>query len=337
MTGSDWRAYEQIYYAVDINDPFSAVVEYGYHFYMYVFRLFAIDFWTFFIFTKFVLYILTVNFILKFNKDKFYITLAFFISFFGLSLFIDNPMRNLIAITIFLFSIKYIINRQLIKFLAIILVASAFHISTLILIPIYWLAKMELDKKWLLAIFIIFNIVLWIFDSQLRSYVNFETGIPFVDSKISFYFGDNSQGNIYTENRIFSLGLLVRFILFIILIHSQKLIKERFGNVIYNLAVLSFFFHRLGIAVPLFGRFLFFVSIPFSIIIVDLILAFEKKSRPVYFLFLTLIIFYTTFTTITLDYKYIPYSNYLSYVAKKEKPSFHERSMYNIRKSPYKK
>ena len=337
MTGSDWRAYEVIYYDLDIKEPLRAQVEYGYQFYMFLFRLFSVDFWTFFITTKVILYAINIRFLMLYNKDKFYFTLAFFISFFGLSLFIDNPMRNLIAVSIFLFSIKYLIQRRFIKYILIILFASLFHISTILIFPLYWLVKLSLGKKKLIAVYILFNILLWVFDAQLRSLFNFETGITFIDSKISFYFGDNATGSIYTENRIFSLGLMVRFLLFFVLVYSEKQIKDRFGIVFFNLVILSFFFHRLGIGIPLFGRFLFFVSIPFAIVMIDLINSFEMKSRPFYAIFVALITFYTTYTTITLDYKYIPYTNYLTYIMKKEKPSYYERSMYNFRNSPYAK
>lgn len=336
MTGSDWRTYELMYYDVDIKEPLKAQIEWGYHVYMLLFRLLSIDFWSFFIFTKVILYSIIVRFILLYNKDKFYITLAFFISFFGLSLFIDNPMRNLIAVSIFLFSIKYIIQRKLFKYMLIILFASLFHISTLLLFPIYWLVNFDFGKKKLIIVYVVFNILLWLFDSQLKALFNFETGIPFIDSKISFYFGDDGTGDTYTENRIFSLGLMVRFLLFFILVYSEKQIKDRFGFVFFNLVILSFFLHRLGIGIPLFARFLLFVSVPFSIVMIELVNSFEKKSRPFYLGFIISIIFYTTFTIITIDYKYIPYSNYLTYVLNKEKPSYYERSMYNFRNSPYK-
>ena len=41
-----------------------------------------------------------------------------------------------------------------------------------------------------------------------------------------------------------------------------------------------------------------------------------------------------TYTTITADYRYIPYSNYFQYLMQ-DKPSYKYRSIYNIQNSPY--
>lgn len=337
MCGSDWRGYEEMYYSLDIKNPFEIVkCEYGYYIYMFIFRLFSIDFWIFFILTKIILYIITINYILRYSYEKFFLTLSFFIAFFGLSLFIDNPMRTMIAGSIFLYAIEYIKKKDLKKYLLIVFFASFFHITILIMIPLFWLVKLKLKSWVIISTYILINITLWTFDETFRNIFLQQSGIPYIDSRLSFYFLDGSGGNIYAQNRNFSIGLLLRFLLFIILMFSKEKIVARHGHILFNLVVFGFFFHRLGISIPIFGRFLFYVCIPFCILMIDLKNSFTAKSQKFYLTFLIIIIFSTTYKFITFDYKYIPYSNYLQYIFNDKKPSFDERSMYNYRYSPYK-
>lgn len=338
MSGSDWRGYEELYNSIDTNNPFEFITcEYGYYFYMFIFRLLNIDFWTFFILTKIILYLISISYILKYQNKNFYLTLSFFISFFGLSLFIDNPMRTLIAASIYLFSIKYIEKRDLKRYLLVVVFASLFHITVLIMLPLYWLVNLNFKTRSIIITYIAINILLWVFNGYFRALFSIQSGIPYIDSRLAFYFSDDSSGTIYSENRIISLGLLVRFLLFTILVLSRKKIVDKYGNVFFNLAVFSFFFHRLGISIPIFGRFLFYISIPFCISMIDLKNSFTLKSRKLYLVFLLFIIFFTTFKLITFDYKYIPYTNYLTYIFEQPKPTYEERSNYNFKYSPYKK
>lgn len=338
MVGSDWRAYEEIYYATDLSRPFDNIPsEYGYYLYMLLFRFFNIDFWTFFIFTKIITYLICIYFILKYQTEHFYLSFTLFIFFYGISLFIDNPMRTLLAATIFLFSYRYLENRNLRGYLIITILASMFHIVTIVMIPFYWLTQYNLKTRTIIISFLTINIILWLFDRQLRDIFSIETGIPYLDARLSFYFSEGSSGKIYTENRIISIGLLVRFVFFILLMLSRKKIETKFGIIFFNMVVFSFFLYRLGIGIPIFERLEFYLCIPFSIAMIDILNSLTIKSRPLYKASLFLLISLSTFKNITLDYKYIPYSNYLSYIFQYQKPSFEERSNYNFIHSPYRK
>lgn len=144
MTGSDWRSYEPIYNEIDFNNLFyNYFFEPGYYIYMLIFKFLKIGFWPFFIFTKVIIFIVFVKIIINLQGNYIYPILMFFIPYYGYYLFIDNPMRNLIAIAIFLISIKYIHEKKIWKYLACILLASSFHFSAIILFPLYWV----LDKR----------------------------------------------------------------------------------------------------------------------------------------------------------------------------------------------
>ena len=50
---------------------------------------------------------------------------------------------------------------------------------------------------------------------------------------------------------------------------------------------------------------------------------------------MTVFLAFSLYNTVTKDYRYVPYTNYLQYVLT-EKPTFSYRYYYNMNNSPYK-
>lgn len=108
MTGTDWRVYEDIYTHINFNNLFyNYFQEPGYYIYMLPFRFLNIDFFVFFIFTKVLCYITIVCKLITYCERFKYIGLMYFIPCYGFYLFIDNPMRNLIAVSIALYAFRF--------------------------------------------------------------------------------------------------------------------------------------------------------------------------------------------------------------------------------------
>lgn len=87
-------------------------------------------------------------------KDSKIAWLSFFIfitfGFWGMTL---NTLRQSIAIAILLPSIKYIINKQFVKFCLIVLIATLFHISAISFLIMYPLSKIKISKFYVGLIF----------------------------------------------------------------------------------------------------------------------------------------------------------------------------------------
>lgn len=101
--------------------------------------------------------------------------LLFLTGFFNSSL---NLMRQSIAISIFLFSIKYIFDRKFIKYLFWIVVAFLFHKTAIIYLPVYFLYKYKYSKKRLGFITLIIILSSFVFGKILvfvTSYFNVYT------------------------------------------------------------------------------------------------------------------------------------------------------------------
>ena len=336
MTGSDWRAYEQAYDSLDPRDPFvGAGQEYGYLLYMSLFRAMSVDFWTFFILTKVMAYLVIVRYLLKLKSDHINLAFALFVSMYGLSLFIDNPMRMLIAAAIYSFAFRCIEERRPATYLGFVGIASAFHITTLALAPLYWLTRRRLSVWSVVLFYVAANVLLWTLDGPLREIFKIDTGIDYIDMRTNYYFGDSSFGTVYSENRVLSLGLIIRFILFALFVMSKNGVERKYGHVFFNLVLFAFVSHRLAISVPIFGRFEFYLCVPFCIAMVEIGKSMSKELEYPYYGAVALLAASAMMAIVTYDYKYIPYSNYLSYCLDDPKPSFEERSWHNFVNSPY--
>ena len=104
-------------------------------------------------------------------------------------------IRQGIAITFMLFSVKYIINRDFKKFLIVILCGALFHITILVTIPLYFLNYIEFDRKviyrasFVALLFSIFKVTTIIF--RLLSKLPLGT----ISYKLNYYLNSN-QSNL---------------------------------------------------------------------------------------------------------------------------------------------
>ena len=81
------------------------------------------------------------------RSDNFYFSffLSIVIFLFGYSL--EPVFRQLIALTLIVIGFKYIERRNFFKYLFVIILATQFHISAFIALPIYFLEKIDFSKK----------------------------------------------------------------------------------------------------------------------------------------------------------------------------------------------
>ena len=337
MTGSDWRGYEIEYNEVLSKNIWEGNTEYGFLIYMYIFKYLGFDFWHFFIVTKWILFLIIFKFIDKNISDNKYFTYAIFFALYGIFLFIDNPMRNLIGAVIYLFSFKYIVEENFFKYLITCLLASLFHLSFLLFIPIFFLLNKKIKSKTYVIGFIFFNIILFFFSDQIINGVKL---LEIFNISYSIKLDQQISGYIMSDNikdAPFSFGMLSRYIIFIILIMYRNLIESysKNGRLIFNSSIFLIFLTRLVLIWPITLR----LSIPFSVFytLSLSIIILKSKKEITFFLysFLLLISTGTIYTTITSSIKYIPYSNYIEYLFV-YKPDYNYRSNYNFDKSPYK-
>ena len=334
--GSDWRNYELWYYRVDLERLFyNYFAEPGYYIYMLVFRFFDIDFWHFTIFTKLWCFVSFYSMLYYYLKERVWLGLMYFVPWYGFFLFIDCPFRNLIAVAIFLIAIHFFIQRKVILSLLLILIASTFHVSTIIFLPcIFFVGKKVPTKIWVL-LYILFNIFLGSRELLTNVLSSLFGNLPYVSAKIQGYLLDESEAA--AGGSLFSLGMLIQLVFFILLIWKRQVIeRHKNGIFIFNFAMIYQLFYRIALTIELFSRFQLFTSVFFCIALIMLMHAFKPSSQKLYLVYLLCIASVGT-TKLFADNRYIPYTSYIPYMFQTEQPSYEYRSQYNYMHSPYNK
>ena len=332
MTGSDWRGYEILYEDLKYGIPSWYSKERGYLYYNLLFQKLNLNFWPFFIFTKCICFLITLLFYKKYSEGKFGWGLLMFFVYSAIFAYIDNPMRNLIACVIFVFSYKYIYERNLIKYLIIVFLASTFHLSVLLISPVYFLYKIDIKRSFIYVCLTIIGVVAIGYQIDLKDYLYssitmdiFSNGMVYVDNELEQNMG-----------RLFSFGLLWRLFLFVLIIENKKSIENttKYGVLLTRLSFFYIIVYLFCNGIPILGRVAGYLELPYFLSLSVLLYSRFFRYKVLLSSLIIVISFTYMYSTITSNYKYIPYTNYITYIFS-EKPSFSERNEYNFRKSPY--
>ena len=92
---------------------------------------------------------------------------------FGLLLFIFHfsALKQSIAMAILMLAFDPLVKRKPLKFILLVMLAGQFHMPSLVFLPAYWLTKIQLGKKYLIA-FGIALVLTYVFRSQLLTFMN---------------------------------------------------------------------------------------------------------------------------------------------------------------------
>ena len=151
-----------------------------------------------------------------------------------------NQLRSSKAVSLYLFSLKYVKERKLIKFLLLILLAYTFHHVSLIFVPTYFLHRRVLPLKWMILIFCIGSFFYFVgkifFNAQILNYF-----LPKTDIQSAYDYMKNDGSNAFSLSGIWDY--LSKLFLFCSLCLYYKYLRKRKGEIlIYNLAFLSIVF-----------------------------------------------------------------------------------------------
>lgn len=337
MTGSDWRVYEDWYYSLDFNRfYYGYYAEPGYYLYMMLFRFLGFEFWPFFIMTKVFIFIVIYRTIFDFCKETGYLTLMYFLPWFGMYLLIDNPMRNCISVAIFLLSVKYIMNHQFWKFLLMMLLAASFHFSAILMILVYPLLNRHIPNWIYVILFLLVNFVFANREVVINVLTAVLGNVPYVQDKILGYLLLDSE---FAQGKLFSFGMLWHFGLFTLLLCYRERITSYIdgakGQLVFNAAILYMLFLRFAMTIEVFVRIQLYFSVFLSIAVGLALVSFKYRSRIMAFGLILLVSCYVCLDKATGTFRYVPYTNIVEYTIKGDFPSYSERYYYNYRYSPY--
>lgn len=241
---------------------------------------------------------------LKKSENFFYSVLLFIIS--GYYFWSFNAVRQMIAMSIFVFAFQYIEKEEPGKYFAWILFAFGFHTTALLYLPIYFIRKIKLSPKVLVILSAIF----------LSSAVLLRNLAFIITSKIAIFnvytarYFESSKFDSYTESSsIHSVINLLFLILFtvIALLYDKDQSKS---NIWITLQFLAFAFASLSKVLPLANRvsrlfaIMQIISIPFMTRLIT-----DKKVRIL--VNFSIVLCYTIFCFVT--YYLLGYHNVFPY------------------------
>lgn len=244
--GNDTLRYERSFFSTQQIDSFTKLkaidYEFGYQMAQKIVSLFTESFNVWLFIVAFFVYILLGKFIFRYSKSFFFSYLLFIgMGFFDFSL---SGIKQTIAIIIILYSYKYILSRNFVKFLTMILFASLFHLSAVVFLPMYFLSKIKW-KRYNIASYAGAYIVFFIFRMQIGKVLT----LLYYDESARIFDKYSSSGTI---------GGLAIFLLLILLmgiiVYSPRKYNERENVVLSNIMVVSFFIQSLSSFSYLFTR-----------------------------------------------------------------------------------
>lgn len=189
--------------------------------------------------------IIKLFYINKYSKDKLVSLILYFTGVF--IMFDMGVIRQGISIAIALISIKYIVERRLIKFLFIIFIGSLFHISIIVFIPLYFIGYKDYSRKFIYGLSLIIIIISFFNTSDEIVRLVTKLNIPLISSKITYY-ASYETGNVTIS--------VIKRILFLILFtefFKRKNIKDKLSHVFLNGYFLSVIIMVLFSSIDILG------------------------------------------------------------------------------------
>lgn len=216
-----------------------------------------------------------------------------------------NGIRQSLAIVIFFYSIKFIIERKIIFYTLTLLVASLFHLSVLLLLPLYFLVGIRFNRNFWLIVYVssLFLMASDFLNAAItKIFTQFFQLIPYFQSYEQYTVSDSFLVSRQASATDTGLGVILNvFItLFIIFFSNRTLI--RFPSLSFYLFLFSFsaVISNLFFSIELIGRLLSYFLPLFSLLMAATIYSLNRKySKLVFIIFF--IIYTLLFIKLTID------------------------------------
>lgn len=198
-----------------------------------------------------------------------------------------NGIRQSLAAGIIMIGTKYIINGNFKKFFIVILLSSIFHQSALIMIPIYFIARM---KPWSKKIFIMIGLAVvgtLLFYELLPILERILQGTNYEHYIKVFQEGTEQGANI--------LRVLVAAVpLVLVYIRRDYLEDTNYNKIFINMSVINFVFMIFSLQTWIFARFTMYFNM-FNFILLPSVISSWKPNKEKRLLYILFIIFYLLF------------------------------------------
>jgi hypothetical protein len=230
----DYESYLDIYQKVTLHyNEYSSIVEPGYIVINQIafniglgfnFVIFSMAFFT--IFPKIVFFHnISPNFALS-------VLIFFCTSFF---IFDFTQIRQALSIGIFMYSLKFIIDKNIYMYFFFIILATLFHYSSIILLPGYFLFNKTFNNK-LLYLLVFFCSVISLLQIKINLFDMFIDNAELTDNV-------SGKLNIYQQSELYSFISIKQILFGFLFIHikNSSFLKNKYLNLLVNLYVFGIF------------------------------------------------------------------------------------------------
>ena len=225
------------------------------------------------------------------------IYLFFTVSIFYFASF--NLVRQFTAVAIFLFSVRYIIERRMFKYILMILFSSSFHISALLMLPLYFVMNKNYNLKFYSLMFVIF-----LFSFQLIYMVGMKT--PYF-----IYLERESVSSINKSSVMVFVTLSV--FLFVFLCYQPKNNKSiLINNMLFMSILMGVGLLFSSLPPMIFSRFNYFFSPALIISIVYFVNMFSFSKKIIMYSLILMFGFLYLFYTVEFNgikHNIVPYNS----------------------------
>jgi len=286
--GVDYFSYENHFQAIKYG--YESSLEIGIQFIVYLTDYIGTTQLAFFVFSL-ITVVMFFKYINAFSANYF-ISWIIFISYGTYYLGSFNLIKQYIAISIFAFSIKYIVNGNLLKYIISIVIASLFHLSALLLLPMYLLKiKFKFYHYFILFILFIFSL------NAIEYLISF--------TKYSIYLDERWATSMISDRNISMTYLFI--VINVLIISTKNFISNiKHGYVFVNMAFVSLIIISASLFIDFLPNMFFFrinnyFMISYIILITYYISNFNKFIKIIASTIIILLMY--LYFTLTLIYK----------------------------------
>jgi hypothetical protein len=256
-TGYDYNLYGQIfldYLKMSMDDIGEHRFEKGIAIPMKILGdMFYIDYQTMFYVYAF-LFALMLMLLLWKTSDRPYLGVFFFMTL-GLYFNSLNFMRQMLAAFIIVLGMRYIKTNQFFRYLIVVIFASCFHLSALVMIPFYFILKIKLTPV-VLGIYAGGGLIVFIFSWQIIQFLT-KTFLPKYYTPGEMPQTGEMSGTRFPIYTVFFALCLI----FCFLFRKKLQEKDPFNNVWLGCMIFAFYFDLISMKHNIVGR----LAIPFLV------------------------------------------------------------------------
>ena len=219
QVGYDFNSYERIYNNITLSNFRGNNLEIGFSLFVCLLKRIGFGFPVMMISIAMASLFIKYRVIKEYSVYPFISMLVYFSANFIIQDF--GQIRQGLAIAFTLYSIKYIKEKKLYKYLIIIFMAIMFHYSAVLFLPMYWLSRINVNKKVIATAFVVSGVFFVFSKSGLLDYLVLKViDQPYITYKyVAYMSGEGGIG-------IFKLTFLSRLVIFALFYLLRDKIKE---------------------------------------------------------------------------------------------------------------